>query len=162
METPRLHASTSPPSGSRDDGDEVRLTPTEWAIVEPLVRNPGKLVTQRQLLQEVWGPQYESETNYLRVYLAQIRRKLEPDPARRGTSSPSRGWATASSSPLRAPRASRAKACDARLPRQRTIGGGPVERLGGPAYGVGGVPKSLGRRLRPARSSNEPDVRARA
>jgi two-component system KDP operon response regulator KdpE len=51
---------------------EIRLTPTEWAIVEILVRNPGKLVTQRQLLQEVWGPQYEKETNYLRVYLAQI------------------------------------------------------------------------------------------
>jgi len=61
---------------------EVRLTPTEWHIVEMLVRNAGKLVTQRQLLQEVWGPQYEKETNYLRVYLAQIRGKLEPDPAR--------------------------------------------------------------------------------
>ena len=46
------------------------------------MRNAGKLVTQRQLLQEVWGPQYETETNYLRVYLAQIRAKLEPDPAR--------------------------------------------------------------------------------
>jgi two-component system KDP operon response regulator KdpE len=64
------------------DGSEVRLTPTEWHIVEVLTRNPGKLVSQRQLLQEVWGPQYERETNYLRVYLAQIRRKLEPDPAR--------------------------------------------------------------------------------
>jgi two-component system, OmpR family, KDP operon response regulator KdpE len=61
---------------------EVRLTPTEWHVVEVLVRNAGKLVTQRQLLQEVWGPQYEKETNYLRVYLAQIRSKLEPDPAR--------------------------------------------------------------------------------
>jgi two-component system KDP operon response regulator KdpE len=61
---------------------EVHLTPTEWHIVEKLVRNPGKLVTQRQLLQAVWGPQYEKETNYLRVYLAQIRKKLEPDPAR--------------------------------------------------------------------------------
>jgi two-component system, OmpR family, KDP operon response regulator KdpE len=61
---------------------EVKLTPTEWHVVEVLVRNPGKLVTQRQLLQEVWGPQYEKETNYLRVYLAQIRKKLEPDPAR--------------------------------------------------------------------------------
>ena len=59
----------------------MRLTPTEWHIVEVLVRNPDKLVTQRQLLQEVWGPQYEKETNYLRVYLAQIRKKLEPDPA---------------------------------------------------------------------------------
>jgi len=62
--------------------EEIRLTPTEWEIVEILVRNPGRLVTQRQLLQEVWGPQYSTETNYLRVYLAQIRRKLEPDPAR--------------------------------------------------------------------------------
>ena len=61
---------------------EIRLTPTEWSIVEILVRNPHKLVTQRHLLQEVWGPQYEKETNYLRVYLAQIRQKLEPDPAR--------------------------------------------------------------------------------
>jgi two-component system, OmpR family, KDP operon response regulator KdpE len=61
---------------------EVRLTPTEWHIVEVLVRNAGKLVTQRQLLQDVWGPQYEKETNYLRVYLAQIRGKLEPDPSR--------------------------------------------------------------------------------
>ena len=61
---------------------EVKLTPTEWALVEILVRNAGKLVTQRQLLQHVWGPQYERETNYLRVYFAQIRRKLEPDPAR--------------------------------------------------------------------------------
>jgi two-component system, OmpR family, KDP operon response regulator KdpE len=61
-------------------GEEIRLTPTEWEIVEILVRNPGKLVTQRQLLHEVWGPQYTTETNYLRVYMAQIRRKLEPDP----------------------------------------------------------------------------------
>ena len=61
---------------------EVRLTPTEWHIVAMLVRNPSRLVTQRQLLQEVWGPQYEKETNYLRVYLAQIRQKLEPDPSR--------------------------------------------------------------------------------
>ena len=63
-------------------GADIRLTPTEWAIVELLVRNPGKLVSQRHLLHHVWGPQYETETNYLRVYLAQIRRKLEPDPAR--------------------------------------------------------------------------------
>jgi two-component system KDP operon response regulator KdpE len=63
------------------EGEEVHLTPTEWHLVEMLVRNRGKLVSQRQLLQEVWGPQYETETNYLRVYLAQIRRKLEPDPS---------------------------------------------------------------------------------
>jgi two-component system KDP operon response regulator KdpE len=64
------------------DSQEVRLTPTEWEIVEILVRSEGRLITQRQLLKAVWGPQYEKETNYLRVYLAQIRRKLEPDPAR--------------------------------------------------------------------------------
>jgi len=63
-------------------GDEIHLTPTEWHLVEVLARNAGKLVTQRQLLQEVWGPQYGTETNYLRVYLAQVRRKLEPDPSR--------------------------------------------------------------------------------
>jgi two-component system KDP operon response regulator KdpE len=65
----------------RPDAEDVHLTPTEWHLVEILVRNPGKLVSQRQLLQEVWGPRYEDETNYLRVYMAQIRRKLEPDPA---------------------------------------------------------------------------------
>jgi two-component system, OmpR family, KDP operon response regulator KdpE len=61
---------------------EVRLTPTEWGLVEVLVRNAGKLVSQRQLLLEVWGPEYGEETNYLRVHVAHIRRKLEPDPAR--------------------------------------------------------------------------------
>jgi two-component system, OmpR family, KDP operon response regulator KdpE len=63
------------------DGREVRLTPTEWQLVELLVRNPGRLVSQRQLLHEVWGPKYGEETNYLRVFIAQLRRKLEPDPA---------------------------------------------------------------------------------
>ena len=61
--------------------DTVRLTPTEWSLLELLVRNPGKLVPQKNLLIEVWGPAYEHETHYLRVYLAQLRRKLEPDPA---------------------------------------------------------------------------------
>ena len=61
---------------------EVHLTPTEWGILDVLLRHPGRLVSQRQLLQQVWGPSYERETNYLRVYLAQLRRKLEPDPAR--------------------------------------------------------------------------------
>ena len=60
---------------------EVRLTPTEWHLVEVLVRNSGKLVTQGAMLREVWGPEYGTETNYLRVYMAHIRRKLEPDPA---------------------------------------------------------------------------------
>ncbi|GHE13961.1 response regulator [Klenkia taihuensis] len=63
------------------DGAAVRLTPTEWALLSELVRAPGRLVGQKQLLQSVWGPAYERETNYLRVYLAQLRRKLEPDPA---------------------------------------------------------------------------------
>jgi two-component system, OmpR family, KDP operon response regulator KdpE len=66
---------------TRPDGTAVRLTPTEWHLLEVLVRHAGRLVGQRQLLQEVWGPKYESETNYLRVYLAQLRAKLEPDPA---------------------------------------------------------------------------------
>jgi two-component system KDP operon response regulator KdpE len=66
----------------RRDGAEVHLTPTEWGVLELLVRNRGRLVTQKQLLQEVWGPAYGSETNYLRVYLAQLRRKLEPQPSR--------------------------------------------------------------------------------
>jgi two-component system, OmpR family, KDP operon response regulator KdpE len=64
------------------EGVEVHLTPTEWGVLELLVRNRGRLVAQRQLLQEVWGPSYQSETHYLRVYLAQLRRKLEPQPSR--------------------------------------------------------------------------------
>jgi two-component system KDP operon response regulator KdpE len=63
------------------DGQDVRLTPTEWHLLEVLARSPGQLVPQKQLLQEVWGPTYSTETNYLRVYLAGLRRKLEPDPA---------------------------------------------------------------------------------
>lgn len=61
------------------EGQDVRLTPTEWNILELLVRNPEKLITQRQLLTEVWGPAYAKDSNYLRVYMAQLRRKLEPD-----------------------------------------------------------------------------------
>jgi two-component system KDP operon response regulator KdpE len=64
------------------DGADVRLTPTEWSLLEILVRNENRLVTQRQLLQEVWGPQYQTEANYLRVHVAHLRRKLEPDPSR--------------------------------------------------------------------------------
>lgn len=63
------------------DGTPVRLTPIEWGLLETLVRHPGRLISQRQLLQSVWGPGYEKETNYLRVYFAQLRRKLEPDPS---------------------------------------------------------------------------------
>ncbi|MGW7438687.1 response regulator [Streptomyces sp. NPDC054849] len=62
-------------------GRDVRLTPTEWHLLEVLVRNAGRLVSQKQLLQEVWGPSYGTETNYLRVYMAQLRRKLEADPS---------------------------------------------------------------------------------
>ncbi|MFZ4811724.1 MAG: response regulator [Ilumatobacteraceae bacterium] len=58
---------------------ESKLTPTEWHVVEVLVRNSGRLVTGRDLLQQVWGPQYSDETNYLRVHMAHIRRKLEPE-----------------------------------------------------------------------------------
>jgi two-component system, OmpR family, KDP operon response regulator KdpE len=65
----------------RADNGDVRLTPTEWQLLEVLVRHRGRLVTQRQLLQEVWGPAYETESNYLRVYVAQLRRKLEPEPS---------------------------------------------------------------------------------
>jgi len=64
------------------DGADVSLTPIEWALIEVIARHPGKLVTHRQLLHAVWGPAYDTETNYLRVHFANIRRKLEPDPSR--------------------------------------------------------------------------------
>ena len=65
-----------------DAPEQVHLTKTEWAVLEVLVRNPGRLVSGKQLLQQVWGPAYESETNYLRFYLAKLRQKLEPEPSR--------------------------------------------------------------------------------
>jgi two-component system KDP operon response regulator KdpE len=65
------------------DGDEtVRLTPTEWIILETLVRSPGRLVTRAALLTAVWGPNHTNDSGYLRVYLAQLRKKLEPEPSR--------------------------------------------------------------------------------
>lgn len=64
------------------DGELVHLTKTEWDLLAILIRNPGKLVSQRQLLQDVWGPTYLNETHYLRQYMAQLRKKLEPDPTR--------------------------------------------------------------------------------
>jgi two-component system KDP operon response regulator KdpE len=64
------------------DGAELRLTPTEWQLLEILVRNAGKLISQKQLLRDIWGPAYETETGYLRVHLANLRRKLEPEPGR--------------------------------------------------------------------------------
>lgn len=63
------------------EGKDVRLTPTEWSILALLVRQPGTLVTQRELLTQVWGPAYAKEAQYLRVYMAQLRRKLERDPS---------------------------------------------------------------------------------
>ncbi|WP_067499350.1 response regulator [Actinoplanes sp. TFC3] len=68
------HTITGPPP-------PVRLTPTEWQLLEHLTRHPGKLLSQRTLLHDVWGPQYSTETNYLRQYMARLRRKLEADPA---------------------------------------------------------------------------------
>jgi len=62
------------------DGQEVRLTPTEFNLLKTLARHPGKVVTHRMLLREVWGPEYGDESHYLHVYMAQLRRKLEPDP----------------------------------------------------------------------------------
>jgi two-component system, OmpR family, KDP operon response regulator KdpE len=64
------------------NGQDIRLTPTEWHLLEVLLRHPGKLLSQRQLLHEVWGPGYADATGNLRLYMAQLRRKLEPDPAR--------------------------------------------------------------------------------
>ncbi len=66
---------------ARSEGREVRLTPTEWHLLEVLVRNSGRLVPQQELLHEVWGPSHSTQTNYLRVYMAHLRRKLEADPA---------------------------------------------------------------------------------
>jgi two-component system KDP operon response regulator KdpE len=65
---------------ARSISDGVHLTPTEWQLLEHLLRNPGKLIGQRTLLHDVWGPQYQTETNYLRQYMARLRRKLEIDP----------------------------------------------------------------------------------
>jgi two-component system KDP operon response regulator KdpE len=63
------------------DGQDVRLTPTEWHLLEVLARHQGRLVTQRQLLREIWGPTAEKESQYLRVYIGTLRRKLEPVPS---------------------------------------------------------------------------------
>jgi two-component system, OmpR family, KDP operon response regulator KdpE len=68
--------------GPADEADDIRLTPTEWHLLEVLLRNPGKLLSRNQLLTEVWGPGYADATGNLRLYMAQLRRKLEPDPAR--------------------------------------------------------------------------------
>ncbi|HEX3826055.1 MAG TPA: response regulator [Sporichthyaceae bacterium] len=66
--------------GTQPDVADLRLTPIEWQLVEILVRHPGKLITQHQLLEQIWGPSFTSHTHYLRQYMAQLRHKLEPDP----------------------------------------------------------------------------------
>jgi two-component system, OmpR family, KDP operon response regulator KdpE len=71
-----------PDQGETEAAADVRLTPTEWHLLEVLLRSPGKLLSQRQLLTEVWGPGYADAAGNLRLYMAQLRRKLEPDPAR--------------------------------------------------------------------------------
>jgi two-component system, OmpR family, KDP operon response regulator KdpE len=68
--------------GESDHDTDIHLTPTEWHLLEVLLRNPGKLLSQKQLLNEVWGPGYANAGGNLRLYMAQLRRKLEPDPAR--------------------------------------------------------------------------------
>jgi two-component system, OmpR family, KDP operon response regulator KdpE len=74
---------TSDTGDSGDSGGaDIRLTPTEWHLLEVLLRNPGKLLSQKQLLHDVWGPGYDNASGNLRLYMAQLRRKLEPDPAR--------------------------------------------------------------------------------
>jgi two-component system KDP operon response regulator KdpE len=70
------------PADPADPAEDIRLTPTEWHLLEVLLRNPGKLLTRNQLLTEVWGPGYADATSNLRLYMAQLRRKLEPDSAR--------------------------------------------------------------------------------
>ena len=63
------------------DGTEIRVTPIEWALLAHLAQRPGRLVTQTELLKAVWGPEYERETNYLRVHLTHLRKKIEPNPS---------------------------------------------------------------------------------
>jgi two-component system KDP operon response regulator KdpE len=82
IETDAFRIDLAAKAVTRGDGETVHLTPIEWGLLEVLVRNPDRLVTQRHLLQEVWGPEYGEETNYLRVHLAHLRAKLEPEPSR--------------------------------------------------------------------------------
>ncbi|MCU1479270.1 MAG: response regulator [Subtercola sp.] len=67
--------------GTAETPELIRLTPTEWAILEVLLRNPGKLITRDALLTQVWGPHHSNDSGYLRVYIAQLRKKLEPEPS---------------------------------------------------------------------------------
>jgi two-component system, OmpR family, KDP operon response regulator KdpE len=63
------------------EGTEVHLTPNEWSVLELLIQHEGHLVTQRELLSTIWGPEHSTDAQYIRVYMAQLRRKLEPEPA---------------------------------------------------------------------------------
>jgi two-component system KDP operon response regulator KdpE len=63
-------------------GARISLTPREFGLLELFARNPGKLLTHRAILTEVWGPAYQTESHYLHVYVSQLRRKIEPDPSR--------------------------------------------------------------------------------
>ncbi len=74
-------SSTSPPAASRATVEEVHLTPTEYELLRTLARNRGRLLTHRALLTEVWGHAYEDDTQTLRVHIANLRRKIEPDPS---------------------------------------------------------------------------------
>ena len=78
----QAHGGTGKNDGTGGDGTDIRLTPTEWHLLEVLLRNPGKLLSQQHLLSAVWGPGYADATGNLRLYMAQLRRKLEPDPTR--------------------------------------------------------------------------------
>jgi two-component system KDP operon response regulator KdpE len=82
VQTTHFHIDMAAKRVTTTAGGDARLTPIEWHLVEILARNAGKLVTARHLLEEVWGRQYGTETNYLRVHFAHIRRKLEPEPSR--------------------------------------------------------------------------------
>ena len=81
VETPDFRIDLATKRATESSGAEIKLTPTQWHLVEILVRNPDRLVSQRQLLEEVWGPSYVNQTNYLRQFMAQVRHKFEPDPA---------------------------------------------------------------------------------
>ena len=82
IETPHFRIDLATKRATNAEGAEIKLTPTQWHLVEILVRNPDRLVSQRQLLEEVWGESYVTQTNYLRQFMAQVRQKFEPDPAR--------------------------------------------------------------------------------
>ncbi len=82
IQTPDFSIDRSARAVTDSRGVEIHLTPIEWRLLEALAREPNRLVTQRQLLQQVWGPGFETETNYLRVHFTHLRQKLEPDPSR--------------------------------------------------------------------------------